>query len=1110
MRCGLKQLYQRIFVAIVGAIPWLTIEGTVVSNIEVDQAYLHRSWQFEEGLPQNTVQAVLQTKDGYLWVGIQKGLARFDGVQFTVFDSNNVPEIKHPSIFCLQETHDGSLWIGTDGGLTRLKDGQFRHYSKSEGLPHDGIRALCERKDGTLWVSTLGGLSCFDGNRFSPLADKSLASLPLIRSFFEADEGVLWMANPNGAVRHTGKDTTTFNLPPWMDNYQSPGRVIYRDSKGAVWLGRMEGLVRLNDDAEPSVYYRADGLADNIVNAMHEDSAGNLWIGTYGGLNRFKDGKFYTEFTSEGTPYDLVHSICEDREGNIWVGTKDGLSRLRPRRVLVYTTQQGMNHNNVISVLEDKSGVMWAGTWGGGINRIEGEAISHGLIRAETYGLRKKTKGNGMWSDFVLAMHETRDGAFWFGLDYDGGLFRWSTNTLARHGEPHGLTDVAVRVLHQDREGYLWAAARNTLFRLKDEVFTPFGKKEGVPGPVRAICESRTGDLWVGTTNGLALKRNDQFTTFDTRHGLSHNFIQALYEDAEGALWIGTSGGGLNRYKDGKFSAYTMEDGLFQSDLFEILEDDFGNLWMSCRFGIFRVSKKELADFDAGKVKRLSSVSYGKHDGLVTIQCNNTAKPGSWKSRDGRLWFATSRGLAVIDPGMNLKRNETPPAVYIETIIADQKKVTDDIWNTATPRDKASAPIHLAPGRGELEIHYTALSFSEPSKNRFRYKLDGVDRDWVDAGARHEAYYSQLSPGRYRFRVQACNNDGVWNEMGAHCDVYLAPHFYETAWFYLGCLSIAGLGIFGVYRVRIQRLNHRQRELSNLVEERTRALQTAHQQLVETSRKAGMAEVASGVLHNVGNVLNSVNVSATLITDSARDMRVPSLRKAISLMRENAEGLEDFLKKDDKGKQLPVYLEKVSEHLADAQTSLMHESQALARNVDHIRDIIAMQQSYAKVSGVVETVQVSDLMEDALRMNGATLARPDIALVKDYQSTPAISVEKHKVLQIIVNLVTNAVHACDEQGHAEKRVKLSTLSSQTHIQIVVSDNGVGIPTENLTRIFSHGFTTRKKGHGFGLHSGALTAKELGGSLTAHSDGPGKGATFRLELPLAPRRAAGNA
>jgi signal transduction histidine kinase len=283
-------------------------------------------------------------------------------------------------------------------------------------------------------------------------------------------------------------------------------------------------------------------------------------------------------------------------------------------------------------------------------------------------------------------------------------------------------------------------------------------------------------------------------------------------------------------------------------------------------------------------------------------------------------------------------------------------------------------------------------------------------------------------------------------------------------------------------------------------------LAEAHRELITTSRQAGMAEVATSVLHNVGNVLNSVNIAANLISETLKKSKSANIARVAALMREHEADLGEYMMNDPKGKQVPEYLTKLAEHLATEQNSVLKESESLRQHIEHIKNIVAMQQSYAKVSGVTEIVKVADLVEDALRLNAGGLGRNSIHLVREFDPhVPEISVEKHKVLQILVNLIRNANHACNESGREEKRLTVRVSNGGETVYVSIADNGVGIPPENLTRIFNHGFTTRKGGHGFGLHSGALAAKEMGGALVARSEGPGKGATFTLELPLKPKK-----
>jgi len=555
----------------------------------------------------------------------------------------------------------------------------------------------------------------------------------------------------------------------------------------------------------------------------------------------------------------------------------------------------------------------------------------------------------------------------------------------------------------------------------------------------------------------------------------------SLWGDRDGSIWIGTRGGGLNRYKDGKFTLCAVKNGLFSDYIFQILEDEQGALWMTSNEGIFKVAKKQLNDFADGKIDSVTSISYGTQDGMSAPLCTGGIQPAGWKSRDGRLWFPTNKGFVMIDPA-KVQAIPTIPVILEEVLVDDRQVHLDQ-------------KVVLPPGNRKLELRYSALSLLTPERIEFRYKLEGFDKEWVDAGSRRVAYYTHVPAGSYRFRVAARDANGAWNEAQNHFEFSVQPHFYETPLFFVCCFSLLAFGGPTFHRLRLKALKAREQELMQIVDTKTN-------QLVETSRLAGMAEVATAVLHNVGNVLNSVNVSANVLTDTLRRSKLPGLMKAADLMRDHQSHIGEFLENDAKGKQLPVYLEKLADHLSKEQELMISELGSLSKNIDHIKDIVSMQQSYSRVSGVAEWISPVELVEDAVRMNAGALSRHQVEIVRDLEKTlPKVLVEKHKVLQILVNLISNAKYAMDEANPQEKRLTLKVSSNESRFKISIEDNGVGISPENLVRVFAHGFTTKQTGHGFGLHSSALAAKEMGGELSASSDGIGSGATFTLELPL---------
>jgi ligand-binding sensor domain-containing protein/signal transduction histidine kinase len=758
--------------------------------------YTDRVWQSDDGLPRNPVWAITQTRDGYLWVGTRQGLARFDGVRFVAVDDARAPELKQGMITALCAGRDGELWIGCDGhGVIQLKEGKISRITETNGLPTNAVHCLLEARDGSLWIGSEEGLTHYREGKFTQFGLPEGLSDLSVRALFEDRDGSIQVATRRGlSTLRPNRSISTLNFESgWNANSL---RAVWTDRQGTVWAASNDGLHRVRD-GKISHYGVAAGLPDRVVNCILEDRTGQLWLGTYGGLVRMVDGRVLPRKNRQGVFGDLVHTLFEDREGTVWAGARDGLYQLKPVRFTTYTTDQGLGRNNVMSVLEDRTGTVWMATWGGGLSALRDDWI-------KTY-----TTADGLTQDAVLALLESRDGGLWIGMDFDGGVNRFNgafTNPFPR---PSGLINAPIRVLHEDRQGRLWIGTSAGLSLFAAGRFTNFTTNEGLAAnTVLAIGEDDGGTLWFGTTNGLSRWDGKAFHNLTTREGLSHNVVDALRPDREQTLWIGTAGGGLNRLQAGRLTACTTRQGLFSDEIYEIVPDDFGFFWMSCRTGIFRVARTELEDALADRRPAVNCVVFGKVDGLLTVQCNGVAKPAGWKARDGRVWFPTIRGAVAVDT--RIPSNDLPPPVVIEAVIADGHLIggAPDLLPNGTipPPAAATRPLVIPPGRGEVEIQYTALSLQAPEKNRFQYRLEGVDAAWRDAGTERTVRYNNLRPGNYRFRVTACNNDGVWNEDGTAIALALQPHLWQTWWFKLAGLAAVALVPVALYRLRVKRL----------------------------------------------------------------------------------------------------------------------------------------------------------------------------------------------------------------------------------------------------------------------------------------------------------------
>ncbi len=788
-------------------------------NFRPALSYISHEWQEEEGLPSQVVQAIAQTKDGYLWVGTKEGLARFDGTQFTTFGTNNTPELRSENINALCADQNGALWIGTEGGgVTRVLDGVFTHFGKNDGLAGDSVRALLQGRDGCIWIGTLTGISRFkDGlflnyNRDYSHKEETLLS-DLIFTLHEDREGALWIATARGVNRLEKDGRFTFPGGP----KDAPTRGIGGRRGGNIRVGSNNGLLeyyRKGGMREPN-FSKADGLSHNFVRSVFVDGQENLWVGTDGGLDRLNGERFEHVLKDEGGPYDQVNAIFEDREENLWIGSKEGLIRLMPKRFNNYTTKQGLSNNNIMSVLEDHAGNMWIGTHDG-LNELSDDKII-------VYGPR-----NGIYRELITATAEGKDGSIWVGADFDGGVTRIKDGKTRQFTYRDGMINGAVRVIHEDQAAEVWIGTSHGLSCYQRGRFKNYTTNEGFPGElVKTIAEDHAGTLWIGSDAGLSRWTNGQFITLTTKNSLAQNTVSSLYEDTNRVLWVGTQGGGLNWMRDGKIAGHCgVHEGLFSEDVFEILEDDVGYLWISSLKGVYRVSKKQLSALEKHEIAAVTSISFGRAEGLISIQYNGVAKPSGWRSRDGRLWFASTKGLIVAD--RNIKVNETPPPVFIEQVLADRKPMLR--WPAGQ-----DTMLKIPPGSGEMEFQYAALSLKAPGKNRFRYQLEGVDHGWVEGDTQHSAHYSGLRPETYRFRVMACNSDGIWNETGAVLAFEMLPFFWQTWWFQ-GSLVVVGILIIGgtVRHLTRQRMERQLQllERKHAVEkERSRIAQDMHDEL---------------------------------------------------------------------------------------------------------------------------------------------------------------------------------------------------------------------------------------------------------------------------------------
>ncbi len=766
--------------------------------------YVTRVWHTEEGLPQNSVNAMLQDHRGYIWIGTFGGLARFDGDRFTVFDSANTSGFGSDQIFSLYESRSGALWIGTvDNGLIRLQDGVARTYTENDGLPNRWVTSIRGDLEGKIWINTAnGGVAHFAGTKLEAYPTHHGRA---VREFFlQAQDGSMWFRCGQDVVRFAadGSIATLHSKEPSVF-------FVHEARDGSVWIASRDEyrLVRyyhgvFSDLALPSVK-RSDLKGDILLYsfAMTQDPDGQLLLLTQAGLVRIVDGTLSPPealpLPANGGDLLKIRSLLVGRERNIWVGTiGEGLIRLRRAPLTAYGKHEGLSDSNFSSVFQDSEGRIWLG--GDNLYWLDGLGF-HQFPRVAN----------------ILSIAQTSDGDLWFG-GY-GGLYRLRSGVLSNFK----VDAPAVKVIFQDREGTLWIGGLREdrpggLYRFRE------GKLEQVPGisDVRAITQDRDGGLWLGGLAGLTYMRGSKVVRYDRNQGLSSNSVYDIHQDSTGTLWVATYGGGLNRFRDGRFKAITTEDGLPDNLLLGLLEDGRGNLWFSSNQSVFRLSLKELNDFADGKVPFLSPLSYGAAEGMRSTESNG-GNPGGWIASDGWIWFPTLRGVVAIDPTAG---NRFPPPVVVEQAWANKFTLAGNGRTSVVPA-----------GNNTFDFRFTGLSFSAPEKLHFKYRLEPFDKDWVNAGRHRTAHYTNMDPGEYSFHVLAANNFGIWSDQEASVRFLLLPHFYQTNWFRAACIAAFLTVIWGIHRMRVQQLAHQfNLALEARVAERTRIARDLHDTLLQS------------------------------------------------------------------------------------------------------------------------------------------------------------------------------------------------------------------------------------------------------------------------------------
>ena len=814
--------------------------------------YIRQVWQVKDGLPEDVVQAFAQTPDHYFWIGTTDGLVRFDGDQFVIYDHHNVPELRDNSVFCLLTARDGGLWIGTEGGgLVRYKDGAFRRFSEADGLTNGFIRNVQQDQQGRIWVGTDGGLFRFEGDlpkdqgghyRYKIERIDGSRGVPLlsVHAIRQDAEGRMWVGGSR-ILRFDHDKATEYRLKWDINEYQVKSILVGRD--GTTWIGAVSGLYKLGARSVGAGggFEKVKGIT-STVRTLWQGSDGALWAGTIGdGIYVLRGEEQMRLRSPNSLPSNTVLYFFQDSEKDMWVGTQHGMLRLSETSVSTVPLP-GAADSDFGTVYQDTNHDLWMAS-----SRLF--RIHDGVARPYDFPQIGGARVRNVFRD--------RKGGFWIGTD-GAGAFRIRGGKVDHFTTRDGMVSDYIRAFIESRDGSIWMATDGGVSRLFRGAFTSYNMQNGLSySSERVLLEDRLGDIWIGSDHGVSHLHAGHFEHDGATERLKDEMVWSIHQDSDGGLWFGTRANGLYRWKSGAMTHYTRAQGLASDSIFQILEDKDNRFWMSGPAGVSMVRRSDLDQTAADPSHRLAVKLFGISHGVEMTEIYGGRQPAGVLAVDG-VWFPTGKG-AVHLSAVGGQREEPPPVVI-------DKVLVDGLERTPT------ANLELRPDSRKVQFDYTAVSLRSPEDIRFRYKLEGFDKEWADAEGLRQVYYTNLPPGSYRFRVVAFNTDDPSKMSEASLAVQQNPYFYRSPWFMLCCVLCLGAIIWISHLRRLRQVRLR---FDAVLEERTRVAREMHDTLIPgcvsvSTLLEGVSSQAEVASEGRSSLLNYARAQLRLTLDDAR------------------------------------------------------------------------------------------------------------------------------------------------------------------------------------------------------------------------------------------------